>query len=69
MNDVSMIRRTKMQKRKAAIARAAINIAKQKNDPLYKRYVRCRNLWLEFKREMTKKYEAQAKAQVMRGMS
>lgn len=69
MENVSMIRRTKMQKRKAAIARAAIAIAKQKNDPLYKRYARCRNLWLEFKREMAKKYWAQAKSQVLRGTS
>ena len=65
MYQQSMIRRTSFQKRRAAIARAAIAIAKQKGDPLYKKYVRYRNLYLQMKRDIVEKYFARARQAVM----
>ena len=52
----STIRRNKNVKKTAMGGRAAVDIAKQKRDPLYNKYERFRKEYLSYKKAIMRKY-------------
>ena len=61
MKSTSTIKRTKDQKIKALVGMLAIKIAQQKQDPLYDKYLKYKQQYMELKQKIIKKYLAQAK--------
>jgi hypothetical protein len=58
----STIRRNKNKKRNAYAGRAAINMARDKNPAMYRKYKRERERYLKMKEMMKKRYGNKAKA-------
>lgn len=56
MGAISNIRRGRAEKLSALGASLAINIARSKNDPLYKKYEQFREKFLQVKQMIIKKY-------------
>jgi len=56
MKSTSTIKRNRQQKYSALGANFAINMAQQRNDPLYKKYKRYRDLFIDNKRKIIDKY-------------
>ena len=52
----STIRVNRMQKRKQVAGKSAVNIAKEKKDPLYAKYTKYRQLYLKAKEMIKTKY-------------
>ena len=65
MKGTSMVKMDKQRKIKMAIARVAVQLAKEKGDPLYDKYQKYRQLYLEAKAKIVEKYGPKA-TQVVR---
>jgi len=65
MENVSIVKMDKERKIKMLVGQVAIRIAKEKGDPLYDKYKKYRELYLETKRQIIEKYANRAK-QVVR---
>jgi len=65
MKSTSVVRMDKQRKIKMAVARVAVQLAKEKNDPLYDKYQKYRQLYLETKAKIVEKYGPKA-TQVVR---
>ena len=65
MENVSIVKMDKERKIKMLVGQVAIRIAKEKGDPLYDKYKKYRELYLETKRKIIEKYANKAK-QVVR---
>jgi hypothetical protein len=52
----STIRINRIQKRKQVAGKSAVNIAKEKKDPLYEKYTKYRKLYLKAKDMIKRKY-------------
>jgi len=60
MRQASMVRRTGIAKKEAAIAAGAIFLAKNNKDPLYDKLKRYRDLWQETKNKIIQKYHTKS---------
>jgi len=65
MQGTSIVKMDRQRKIKMAVARVAVQLAKQKNDPLYDKYQKYRQLYLEYKAKIVEKYGPKA-VQVVR---
>jgi len=52
----STVRITRFEKRRQVAGKSAVNIAKQRNDVLYQKYVKYRRLYLMAKEAIMRKY-------------
>ncbi len=62
----SMVRRSRIAKWQAAVAKRAIELAREKNDPLYKKYETYHMRWQEYKQKLVDKYMQRARNDVKR---
>ena len=58
----SMIKRTKQTKMAALVGKLALQIAQKSNDPMFEKYQTYRQKYLEFKKDLIKKYMMKAKS-------
>jgi len=64
----SLVRMTKRRKAKMKVSSAAIQIAKEHNDPLYKKYKALRKKYFNYKKKLVKKYGSKAMQRVRKSM-
>lgn len=60
---VSVVRRGRLTKRKALAGRSALQICKQQNPALYKKYERFRKRYMEVRSQILKRYGAKGRLQ------
>lgn len=63
MKSTSVINRSRNQKYGALGASFAINMAKKNNDPLYKKYKRYRDMFIDQKKKIIEKYGSRGRMQ------
>jgi hypothetical protein len=61
-----MVMRSREAKYEAALSKAALEMAKSNNDPLYKKYNKHHKLFMEIKQAIISRYKQKARAVVKR---
>ena len=56
----STIKRGRQQKLKSTAGRIGVSLAKKKDDPLYKKMIFHKHMYMKYKEELQKKYKSKA---------
>lgn len=65
LDETTVVRITNTSKRKAAINRAVLDIAKEENDPLYFKYKKARERSIKLRAVLRQKYMSKARLRVV----